>query len=995
MKSRLRFIPWLAACLFSAAPALLGQTTGEIRGQVKDATGAVLPGVSVEAKSPALQGTKVAVTGPDGTYRISLVPPGEYTVTFSMSGFGSVSRKTAVQLDKTVVVDGTLSLSTTATVIVSGVAPVIDATSSTTGANFTSEFTKTLPVGRQYQAVALKAPGVIQGFGSDSGNLAFQGSTGAENNFMIDGVDTTEVQYGRQGKQAPAEFIQEVEVKVGGYQAEYGHAQGGVLNAITKSGGNEFHGDAFGYYQGRNDEADGGNIWAAEDKHLQQKADSLTTNRAQTDPIRNTLQADYGVDVGGYFWKDRIWFFGAYDRVHQGGKNFLNNPIGNGTINGSPGPGTGTLTGNTTARELTQDLYAGKLTFRITEGISLVGSVFGDPSTLGPNLVTPNAGSEPGTYQGTTEQGGLDYTGRLSGVVGSNFLFELQAAKHQEKTVQTPANQLDRLFTTVTPAGQPATGGFGFHRDQDFSRNYFRGSVSAYATLLGSHEFKGGGDYAQVSADSKRLYTGPAGNKEWVQIRTFPSATCPGATTVGCKVYQHEYNSSGQRNAAGDPIEVDIAPGGTVSHSTNTGAFFQDKWQILPTLTLTLGVRWEDQKVKDINNLTQIHINDEWMPRVGFAWDFLGGGRSRLYGSFARFYETMPADINIRAYGLEITTAVYNFDPNSDHGDARACQAPFSVCRFNPNAVLGGSSQIKTGGSFGEPTQPGIKGQYSDNISFGVQWEPVHDLSVGVEGIYRSLGRVIEDGGSVNADGDLEYFIFNPGSTFISPTSGALVGGDYVDVPPKRFYRALQFTAQKRFSNRLQFIASYVYSKLEGNYDGVFQTSTTQLDPNINSAYDYRYFLTNARGYLSNDRRHTVKLDGSYITPFRLTAGLSFFYYTGTPLTTMGYSNGYRNYEFYFTPRGSVGRTPDIYDADLHLGYMIPMGPAEFNFGIDIFNILNQQRVLAQDQRGDISQGTQDANGNLIALGPANPNYLQPISFTGRRQLRVFGKLSF
>jgi hypothetical protein len=978
MKFRYRFSLFLSVCILAIAPLALAQTSGEIRGQVKDSTGAVLPGVSVEAKSPALQGTKTAVSGADGTYRISLLPPGEYSVTFSISGFGAVSRKTAVQLDKTVVVDSTLSLSTTAEVTVSGAAPVIDATSSGTGANFTSEFVRTLPVGRGFQAIAIKAPGVIQGFGSDSGNINVQGSTGAENSFIIDGVDTTEIQYGRQGKAAPSEFIQEVEVKVGGFQAEYGHAQGGVLNAITKSGGNAFHGDGFGYYSGRANDATGSNIWAAEDKHLPEKSDSLGTNRAQTDVIRNTLRADFGADLGGFFVKDRIWFFGAYDRVHEGGKNFLNNPTGNGTIAGSAGPGTGTLTGATTARIVNQDLYAGKLTFRVTEGISLVGSVFGDPSSTGPNLVTPISGADPGTYQGTLDQGGLDYTGRLSGVVGSNFLFELQGAKHKEKNVQTPANTADVRFRYVTPSGIPGTGGYGFYRTQEFWRNYFRGNVSYYANLLGTHEFKGGGDYAQVNSDSKRVYTGPAGHKEDLFVYRFVEGT----------FYQHEYNSSGLRNADGSPVEVDIAPGGTLSRSNNTGVYFQDKWQILPTLTLNLGLRWEDQKVKDIANLTQIHINDEWMPRVGFAWDFLGNGRSRLYGNYARFYETMPSDINIRAYGLEITTAVYNKSISSDVGDASVCGVKYTpIGGTTANTTLcaaGRQNSIKTGGSFGEPTQPGIKGQYSDGITFGVQYEPFQDLSVGIEANYRSLGRVIEDGGALNSAGDLEYFIFNPGTTFKSPVTGDTVGLDFVDVAPRRFYRALQLTAQKRFSNQLQFIASYVYSKLEGNYDGVFQTSTTQLDPNINSAYDYRVFLDNARGYLSNDRRHTVKLDGSYVTPFKLTVGLSAFYFTGTPLNQYGYYNDYRNYELYLVQRGSVGRTPDIYDADLHLGYTIPMGPAEFNVGADVFNLLNQQRVLAQDQRYNLSEG-----------GALNPNYLRPVSFTGRRSLRVFGRVSF
>ena len=122
MKLGYRFTLVLSGLLLISTLAV-AQTTGEIRGQVKDSTGAVLPGVNVEAKGPALQGTKTAVTGPDGSYRISLLPPGEYTVTFSISGFGAVSRRTAVQLDKTVVVDGSLSLSASAEVTVSGAAP--------------------------------------------------------------------------------------------------------------------------------------------------------------------------------------------------------------------------------------------------------------------------------------------------------------------------------------------------------------------------------------------------------------------------------------------------------------------------------------------------------------------------------------------------------------------------------------------------------------------------------------------------------------------------------------------------------------------------------------------------------------------------------------------------------------------------------------------------------------------------------------------------------
>jgi carboxypeptidase family protein/TonB-dependent receptor-like protein len=982
MKSR-----WLSTFMVLAlavagltANVAYSQVTGNIIGVVKDSAGGALPGASVEIKSPALQGVRSSVTANDGSFRFSQLPPGDYLVTFSLSGFSKVEKKAAVQLDKTVVVDAALQISVkTEEIIVTGEAPVVDATSSSSGANFTSDFVKTLPVGRGFSAVATKTPGVIQGFGADATNFNVYGSTGAENSFVIDGVDTTEVRLGRQGKQVTQEFIQEIEVKAGAFQAEYGHAQGGVLNAITKSGGNDFHGDAFGYYSGKPNTADGSDIWQAEDKHLQQKADSVGSLRSQTDPIRNTANNDFGADLGGFFIKDRVWFFGAYDKVYQGRTDFINKAAGSCTTSPCPpgtGPGTGTLSGASLPTTFDQDLYAGKLTFTAAPWLTLVGSIFGDPQTRAPNLGTPLAGASPGTYVGTQKLGGVDYSGRISGVVGSSFLFEGQAAKHQEENTPTPADTADPRILPTIPAGLPRQGGFGFYEAAKYNRNYFKANASLFANFLGSHEFKGGGDYADVRSEISRQYTGPAGAKQDIYTRVFVEGT----------VYQHEYNSTGLRNAAGDPIETDsnLAP---ISRTNNYALFIQDKWQVLPNLTLNLGFRYEDQKVKDVFGVTQIHVANELMPRVGFAWDFLGGGKSRLYGNYARFYETMPTDINIRAYGYEITTAVYNQDINSFHGDPNVCGTglwhdasgnAYTVCK------TGRQSTIKTGGSFGEPTEPGIKGQFSDEISLGLELQPMTDLSVGIKGIYRSLGRVIEDGGSVNAAGDLEYFIFNPGTTFISPDTGALVGSDYTDVPPRRFYRALQLTAQKRFSNKLQFLFSYTLAHLNGNYDGVFQTSTTQLDPNINSAYDYRRFLDHAYGDLSNDRRHTFKLDGSYVTPFNLVVGLSAYYFTGTPITQMGYDNDYRNYELYLSDRGTVGRTPDVYDADLHLGYQFPIGPVRILVGADVFSVFNTQRTLAVDQRY-----------NLGPDGPQQSNYLQPIQFTPRRSLRVTTRVSF
>ncbi len=192
-----------------------------------------------------------------------------------------------------------LSLCTSAEVTVSGAAPVIDATSSSSGTNFTSEFVKTLPVGRGFQADrdqdARRHPGIRGG----STNFNVQGSTGAENNFVIDGVDTTEVQYGRQGKAAPERVHPGVEVKSGGYQAEYGHALGGVLNAVTKRAATRSTATRSVTTPAGRTRPAAASLAGGQQEHPGEVG-QLGTNRAQTDPIRNTLRSDFGADLGGF-----------------------------------------------------------------------------------------------------------------------------------------------------------------------------------------------------------------------------------------------------------------------------------------------------------------------------------------------------------------------------------------------------------------------------------------------------------------------------------------------------------------------------------------------------------------------------------------------------------------------------------------------------------------------------------------------------------------------
>jgi hypothetical protein len=297
-------------------------------------------------------------------------------------------------------------------------------------------------------------------------------------------------------------------------------------------------------------------------------------------------------------------------------------------------------------------------------------------------------------------------------------------------------------------------------------------------------------------------------------------------------------------------------------------------------------------------------------------------------------------------------------------------------------------------GGFTEPADPNLRSQFVEEFILGAEKEVVTDIAVGVKGIYRSYGRVIEDFLCID---DGTYCIGNPGQGIMSRIYTLDYSQTFPAPRPVRIFRGLQLDVTKRFSNNWQATASYLYSKLEGNFDGEFAPYTNVgADPNISAAYDYYDFFTNGtdlskitnRGYLSNDRRSQFKVSGIYMTPFKLSLGVSAYYRTGTPLSRIGYSDAYNRWEFFLTQRGSEGRTPATYEADLHLGYPIEVKPVTINLLLDMFNVLNAQRPILLDQRW----GFQESDNSSPT--PTNPNYGKPVLRTPPTSVRLGVRLT-
>jgi len=920
-----------------AAGSLMAQSTrGDIQGRVVGDDGLALPGVTVTIESPDMIGTKTTVTDANGGFKFLVIPPGTYKATFSLSGFQTQEQGgIVVPIGSTARVDATMSAAFTDEVVVTSELPLVDTTSTTVGVNISSDFFNDLAVGRNYTDVAALTPGAQtddSGVNGRDDGQTFYGSTGSENAYYIDGANTTGVELGQQGKTLNFEFIDEVQVKTGSYSAEYGRATGGVINVITKSGGNEFHGDVFGYYDNDSLQSD-----------LSSAASAGALSGSFTTP--GYTRKDFGVDLGGYIAKDKLWFFVAYDKVKNDATLAATKDF-NSVLTGAP------TEGEQVTQATDRDLWAAKLTWRINDNHSLSLSGFGDPTDQ--TGVLPNSAdftvAGPDLHKtGDVTTGGTDYSLNYDGVFGQNIVVSARFAQHNEETKRAGAGtQHPGLLDLSDPLGDATVlagwngatsgaSGFWFYQDQEFGRDQYNVDASYFLSNFGgSHEFKAGYEYEKISVKNAN-WNGGTGQRIY-RFTCDPEARYCGEPG---QEQQYYYRHRIFLNSADlDPTQLtpaDIRAPLTVDTKADNYAYYvQDTWQILDNLSASLGVRIGEQKLYNSAGGVQADINDNIAPRIGLVWDFMGDGRSKAFAHYGKFYETIPMDIVIRSFGGEISIFSYNLsdDPND--------------VASNPD--VRGSRIL--GGDFSN-VDPGIKGQYIEEWVVGAEYEVMQDWAVGVKYINRDLGRIIED--ALSADGN--YYIGNPSEGLMEGTYDIGAAYGYNDIlhllpKPTRKFEGLELTLTKRFSNNFQFIASALFSTLEGNYDGTFQASTGQLDPNLNSAFDYYDFSVNNDGKLSNDRRQQYKFDGIYRFDFGLTAGLSAFWRDGTPITAMGYSFAYQNYEYYLSERGAFGRVNSQYEADLHLGYPIKLpGDLELNVLVDVFNLLNRQGETRRSQR--------------------------------------------
>jgi len=941
-------------------------TTGSISGQVID--GASSPLVDVTVTATSSQGTKSTQTDPKGRFLIPYLTPGSYDVMAGLDGYQSVEQSNVtVSLGQRIELHFTLASGTfEESIEVVSTSPVVDLAAVSTGLDVDSAMLNQIPVGRQLSDALYLAPGVSGSGGAGQSNPSISGASGLENQYVVDGVNIGDPRfgglgvyssrYGSLGTGVTYEFIDTVQVRTGGAEAEYAQSTGGAVNVITKSGSNEFHGSGFAY---------------ASPAGLESSRRMITLAAGNANITQET-SSDLGVSLGGPIVRDKAFFFAAF--------NFLNQTTTMIAPEGYPLASLGDVD-----REREYTSYAGKITYNVASSHRLDLSLFGDP---GRGLEGPQNG-EALLYPNTAAFSSLNFGGhyqslRYHGVLTDKWMIEASAARAAHDYSEEPSVDEWQLidYTTQPPEFSGGKGSYDGFQGGDNLQFHLKST-----NVVGRHDIRYGISYEDVKYDLAFGTTGPK-----LTLRNGVQ------TSTGVRISGLADPNFGTVYRVGRASLTPLRK----SHQRFGAVFAQDKFFVSSRLTISVGLRYERQDL--IGAANSVTFDDNWAPRLALTWDPSGTGRMKVFGSYGLFFARIPNDLPILVFG----------------GGGRVIWADYFDADLTepiPDGVEALGTMVHLLTSTGRPAivDPNAKSTYIQEGVVGFEFEVLPQLTLGIQYLYRDMPRVLEDIANAAAvlyftgdSADRERFIGNPQDG--SPETVLDVGA-FED--PTHEYQSLEFTAHKRFSGRWSLVGSYRYSKLEGTYEGFFRNDNGQANPAISSMFDYptndpsyteigvpvygfrgdiRYLGELGAGPLPNDRPHQLKLWGSCNVTSSLNLGAGLWASAGRPLTPFAADPVLnRAGDIPEAPRGSgietedgfLTRTPSNWSFDIHADYGFALGSGRLILVADIFNIFNSQDAIDYDQNTE------------IRFRVDNPDFGRRILYQNPRSMRLGVRYDF
>jgi hypothetical protein len=804
----------VTCCLSLAAASVLAQdvqTKGMIGGTVTDATGAAVPGAKIVVTGQT--GERTGTTNESGIFRIENLEPGTYTVRVEQTGFkAAVANNVIVNVGR----ESTLNLKLepgeiTATVDVTTTVGGIDQQSTATGQNLNDQLFQNVPVQRQVSSLFYLSPGATDSINGGRDNPSVAGGSALDNLYVADGVNITNSafggigtfsrSYGALGTGINTSFIKEVQVKTGGFEPQYGQSIGGIVNIITQSGGNEYHGSIYGFARPSAFEA------------TRRQADATRVNK-QGDLLHEE-NYDVGADVGGYVpgLKDKLFFFGSFNPtvrreivtgVHA---NAADIAAGNESIVNS---GLFTQRGEFARRYRTYN-YAGKLDWVLNPNHQLTFSIFGDPTKTNLSsfaFLNIDNNTADSILDYGTRNWAARYNGSLSPTWTLNSSFS-QGRSHFNETgfadiaqiaIRTPIDPIRGNYTAV---------GRGFFEPTESTNWKWDINTAKIWNHWGQHTIGLGYTYQRSLYSGSRERSGPrftiptenaigtpadelgipsfaAGQQFNVQFRLRAQSTdctlCPLFNVRGNEV----------------PVSLQVFRGefGPPTFDTRgnyNAGYVQDVWRVNKRITALLGLRTEQERVigspnSVTGNRYAYSFTDQWAPRLGVTVDPTGKGNIKVYYNFGRFFEFLPLDAAERSLSQELDFLGARFAPAFTVNGAGQrivtldqFGAPIPVIDaahlLSGTDTAGGlTNAISVSASDLSAVTAGTKLGFQDEHIIGADFQLPRNFVLSVRYQYRNLKRVVEDMAvlspeAANAGIGQTFFIGNPSSRLDAATN--------------------------------------------------------------------------------------------------------------------------------------------------------------------------------------------------------------------------------
>jgi hypothetical protein len=1036
--------PVAVTAIATAIPTLASAqdySSGSLIGTVKDQDGVTVPGATVTVKSLDQGFTRTVTTDASGGFRVPLIPIGGYSVGIAKDGFKPTSDgnvrvglggSTAYTFSLTAVGAEVSEVIVTATAN-----PQLDFAATTKGLSLDIEtLTKQAPIGRSLTAVTQLAPGVVLGSSSrvstapSAANFGGQPSVGggsvAENAFYINGLNITNFDTYIGAAEVPFDFYKSIEVKTGGYPAEFGRATGGVINAVTKSGSNTFKFAVHGNWEGDSLRED------SPDSYIIANHRGETTNNSAT------------FEVSGPIIEDHLFFYVLNQQRDYTFKQ-AQKTTGTYVIDKSNDPFWGAkLDGYITDKQRVELTY-----FDTKKTINRTAySYAAAADTIGAKL--------PSTVYA---QGGVNYVARYTGTFTDWFTLSAAYGKNRDSNSTLPVDttspfvQDDSSGSLVTVSDQKQTS----VETRKTLREFYRIDGDFYFSLLGDHHVRTGYDHEKTTLNHASTRTGP------------------GATGIG-----YIYHKGSATDVFKVPTGVNYVEvltqrlGGLPVEGKNAAWYVQDAWDITPTLSVQLGIRNDKFTLGNLLGEDVLNLKNNWGPRVGMTWDPVGEGKDKISASFGRYYIPPASNLSYRGADLGYSTFFYapgytlgsgSTTPNFTRGTGQVPTAlgqqitaagqgtaagVLTACPNN-NIIAGTAGAVACTVSFGlgiaEPAYSkaaqGIKASQEDEFNVGYERQFDALWKGGVNLTYRKLNRISEDttldpfivkwcsthvSGAVLAaceniyNNSWQYIVFNPGKdlTINLRQANPLVHDaatiaaaaslpkqltftkQELGMPdPKREYIALEFTFERAFDGKWGLQGSYTLSESKGNYEGTVLSDNQQQDAGSTILYDFVGLTDFNYGLLPNHHAHQFKVFGSYALTDSLMFGVNAALISPKHQGCLGVhpsdanSAGYGASSRFCTingvkqpvPRGSLMETDWNSKIDLSARYTVPDSIVPLNGNLvlraDVFNVFNSDAVTSFEERGETGGGAPSAN------------FRKPIAYQEPRYVRIGFDLNF